>query len=199
MARTETITMSMHEVERLKIVQAVVDGHLKPMQAAQRLQLTTRQVQRLVNRFRSEGATGLISRKRNRPGNRQLSPGLAQQVLTLIRDRYADFGPTLACEKLRECHGIQIGTETVRRLMSEAGFWISRSQRPAKIYQPRNRRHCLGELVQIDGSDHRWFEDRAPACTLLVFIECDLESRCFNCSRKIRDGDYLANLPFRRK
>lgn len=171
MARNETITMSMREFDRVKVIQAVVDGNLKPMQAAQRLELTTRQVQRLVNRYRSEGAGGLISRKRNRPGNRQLTPGLAKRVLTIIRDRYADFGPTLACEKLRECHDIQIGTETVRCLMSEAGLWIPRSQRPAKIYQPRNRRHCLGELIQIDGSDHRWFEDRAPACTLLVFID----------------------------
>ena len=171
MARIETITMSMREFDRVKVIQSVIDGNLKPMQAAQRLELTTRQVHRLVNRYRSEGAGGLISRKRDRPGNRQLTPGLAKRVLTIIRDRYADFGPTLACEKLRECHGIQIGTETVRRLMSEAGLWIPRSQRPAKIYLPRNRRHCLGELVQIDGSDHRWFEDRVPACTLLAFID----------------------------
>jgi hypothetical protein len=85
-----------------------VNGNLKPMQAAQRLELTTRQVQRLVNRYRSEGAGGLISRKRDRPGNRQLRPGLAKRVLTIIRDRYADFGPTLACEKLDERHGMTL-------------------------------------------------------------------------------------------
>jgi len=176
MASTGTITMSMRELERLKIVQAVVDGNLKPGQAAQRLGLTVRQVQRLVNRYRMQGAAGLVSGKRGRPSNHQLPPGLASQALTIIRDRYADFGPTLACEKLVECHGIRIGTETVRKLMMEAGLWIPRALRSPTIYQPRNRRHCIGELIQIDGSDHRWFEDRGPACTLLVYID-DATSR----------------------
>ena len=89
----------------------------------------------------------------------------------LIRDSYADFGPTLAAEKLRERHGIDLATETVRRIMTDAGFWVPRKLRPPKVHQPRNRRACLGELVQIDGSDHAWFEDRAPACTLLVYVD----------------------------
>jgi len=82
----------------------------------------------------------------------------------------------LACEKLRECHNLKLAKETVRRLMIDARLWTPRRQRPPKIHQPRNRRSCLGELIQIDGSDHRWFEDRAPACTLLVFID-DATSR----------------------
>lgn len=176
MVRTEMITMSMREIDRLKTVQAVVEGNLRPTVAAARLGLTTRQVQRLVNRYRAEGALGLVSRKRGQTGNHQLAPQLANSVLTIIRERYADFGPTLACEKLRELHGITVGKETVRRLMTEAGLWTPRRQRAAKIYQPRNRRHCLGELIQIDGSDHRWFEERAPACTLLVYID-DATSR----------------------
>lgn len=176
MAGIGTITMSMREIDRLKTIQAVVDGKLKPMRAAQRLNLTARQVQRLAMRYRTEGARGLISRKRDQPGNRQLAPGLANSVLSIVGERYADFGPTLACEKLREIHGIVVGKETVRRLMSEVGFWVPRRQRPAKIYQPRNRRYCVGELIQIDGSDHHWFEDRGPACTLLVYID-DATSR----------------------
>ena len=176
MAATGLITMSMHEIDRLKVIQAVVDGHLKPMQAAIRLGLTTRQVQRLVNRYREDGAPGLVSQKRGRTGNRQLAPGLGNQILTLIRDHYPDFGPTLANEKLREADGLVVSTETVRRLMMDTGLWIPRRQRCAKIYQPRNRRNCVGELIQIDGSDHRWFEERGPACTLLVYID-DATSR----------------------
>lgn len=176
MAGTGSITMSMREIDRLKVIQAVIDGRMKPMQAAQRLDLTTRQVQRLVNRYRLEGACGLVSRKRGRASNRQLMPGLANRALLLIREHYADFGPTLACEKLREVHGLRIATETVRRLMTDTGLWIPRRQRSAKIYQPRNRRKCVGELIQIDGSDHAWFEDRGPACTLLVYID-DATSR----------------------
>jgi transposase len=176
MAKNETITMSMRELDRLKVIQAVIDRILKPIQAAQRLGLTTRQVRRLVSRYREDGPPGLVSKRRARPSNRQLSPGLDNMALSLIRDRYADFGPTLACEKLRELHGIVIGKETIRKLMSEAGLWIPRKLRSPTIYQPRNRRHCVGELIQIDGSDHAWFEERAPACTLLVYID-DATSR----------------------
>ncbi|SOF01369.1 phage portal protein, PBSX family [Burkholderia sp. OK233] len=96
--------------------------------------------------------------------------------MALVRERYADFGPTLACEKLVECHGIRLARETVRRLMMDAGLWVPRRQRPPKIHQLRSRRACVGELVQIDGSDHRWFEQRAPACTLLVYVD-DATSR----------------------
>ena len=174
--KTETITMTMREVDRLKTIQAVMDGGLTALMAADRLRLTKRQVNRLVMRYRLEGAAGLVSRQRGQPGHRQLGPGVAMQALTLIRDQYADFGPTLACEKLRERHGITLAKETVRALMRDVGLWIPRRQRTAKIYQPRNRRNCVGELIQIDGSDHRWFEERGPACTLLVYID-DATSR----------------------
>jgi hypothetical protein len=100
-----------------------------------------------------------------------LPSGVAQRALALIRERYEDFGPTLAGEKLRECHSIDLAVETVRTLMIAAGLWVPRKLRAPRIHQPRNRRACLGELIQIDGSDNRWFEQRAPACTLLVFID----------------------------
>ena len=176
MRQAELVTLNMRELDRLKMIQAIVEMGLKPGRAAERLGLGVRQVERLVIRYRASGAAGLGSGRRNRPGNRKLDDGLAVRALTIIRERYADFGPTLACEKLRECHGIMLSKETVRHLMTEAGLWVPRRQRPPKIYQPRARRACLGELVQIDGSDHRWFEDRAPACTLLVYVD-DATSR----------------------
>ncbi|MDH6153738.1 hypothetical protein OKW46_007744 [Paraburkholderia sp. WSM4179] len=166
-----TITMSMTELDRLKVVQAVCERRLKPGQAADRLALSVRQVERLVLRYEAAGVAGLVSGRRGRPGNHQLPEGMAPRALAVIRERYADFGPTLACEKLWECHGIGLSVETVRALMIAAGLWIPRKDRPPRVYQPRNRRACLGELIQIDGSDHRWFEERAPACTLLVFID----------------------------
>ena len=106
----------------------------------------------------------------------QLTDGVASRAVALIRQRYPDFGPTLACEKLRELHGLSLSKETVRKLMIEAGLWKPRRQRAAQIHQPRNRRACVGELIQIDGSDHAWFEGRAEACTLLVYID-DATSR----------------------
>jgi transposase len=176
MAATDRITMTMRELDRLKVIQTVVDRMLKPGLAAERLRLTVRQVERLVLRYKQAGAAGVGSAARGRPGNRKLDEATAYRALILIRDRYADFGPTLACEKLREAQGLTLSKETVRHLMADAGLWIPRKQRPPKIHQPRNRRACLGELIQIDGSDHRWFEERAPACTLLVFID-DATSR----------------------
>ena len=176
MHATALVTLNMRELDRLKVVQAVVELGLKPGRAAERLGLTVRQVERLVTRYRELGAAGLASRKRGRRGNRRLDENTACRALAIIRERYADFGPTLACEKLFECHGLQLSKETVRKLMTDAGLWIPRRQRPPKIYQPRARRACVGQLIQIDGSEHAWFEDRAPQCTLLVYVD-DATSR----------------------
>ncbi len=166
-----TITMSMREADRLKTIQALVDRMLRVNQAGERLGIGVRQVERLLARYAVHGAAGLVSLRRGRRSNHQLADGVAERAVGLIRERYADFGPTLACEKLREVHGLALAKETVRGLMIAAGLWTPRRQREAKIHQPRNRRTCRGELIQIDGSDHRWFEDRSPACTLLVFID----------------------------
>lgn len=166
-----TITLTMRELDRLKVIQLVMERRLRHAQAADRLGVTERQIRRLVARYRAVGPAGLVSARRGQTSNHRLAPGLEARILATVRERYADFGPTLACEKLRECHGLDVSRETVRHLMMDAGLWIPRKQRPPKVYQPRNRRACLGELIQIDGSDHYWFEDRAPACTLLVFID----------------------------
>lgn len=128
------VTLNMRELDRLKVIQAVVDMGLKPGRAAERLGLTVRQIERLAARYRESGALGVASRKRDTPGNRKLDEGLALRALTIIRERYADFGPTLACEKLRECHGLVLSKETVRHLMTDAGLWVPRKQRPPKVY-----------------------------------------------------------------
>jgi len=171
MGRPDTITMSLRELDRCKVIEAVVRDGLMVWRAAEKFGISRRQVERLAQRYRKDGPQGLMSRRWGRPGHHQLPPGLEARARGLIRDRYADFGPTLAAEKLRERHGIDLAVETVRRIMVDAGFWVPRKQRPPKVHQPRNRRACLGELVQIDGSDHAWFEDRAPACTLLVYVD----------------------------
>ena len=171
MGRPDTITMSMRELDRCKVIQAIVDDGLMVWRAAQKLGISQRQVERLVLRYRQDGPRGLVSRRWGQPGHHQLPPGLELRVRGLIRDSYADFGPTLAAEKLRERHGIELSKACVRRIMIDAGFWVPRKLRSPRVHQPRNRRACLGELVQIDGSDHAWFEERAPACTLLVYVD----------------------------
>jgi hypothetical protein len=168
--------MSDKELSRLEILRDLASDHLTTPAAADLLGLERRQVQRLAKAYQDQGATALISKKRGRPSNRQSPTGLKAQVLAVIREKYADFGPTLAAEKLREIHGITVGRETLRIWMLEAGLWADRHKRRGRVYQPRYRRECVGELVQVDGSDHYWFEDRGPSCTLLVFID-DATSR----------------------
>jgi hypothetical protein len=176
MIRTPKVTLTMRELDRLKCIQGVIDRQLKPYQAAERLGMTTRQVRRLVRRYAQEGPVGLISRHRNRPGNRRLKADVADHAFSILREHYADFGPTLAAEKLRERHGVSLAVETVRSLMIAGGLWLPRRLRPPKIHQPRPRRACVGELIQIDGCEHAWFEDRAPTCTALVYVD-DATSR----------------------
>lgn len=176
MVRTARVTVTMRDLDRLKCVQGVIDGHLRLYQAAERLGMTTRQLRRLVRRYEQEGPVGIISRHRNRPSNHRLKATIAEQAFAIVRERYADFGPTLAAEKLRERHGVDLAVETVRSLMIAGGLWLPRKLRPPKIQQPRLRRACLGELIQIDGCEHAWFEDRAPQCTTLVYID-DATSR----------------------
>lgn len=167
---------TLDEVNRLKIIQDVIDRRLTTQMAAQRLGICDRQCRRLLSRYHEHGPLGMANRRRGNPSNNQLPQGLAQCALNIIRERYADFGPTLTCEKLAELHGVHLCKETVRSLMVKAGLWIPRKQRAPKIQQPRHRRACCGELVQIDGCDHHWFEDRAPACTALVYVD-DATSR----------------------
>jgi hypothetical protein len=138
------ITATMHELERIKVIEAVCEHRLTMVRAAERLGLCERQISRLARCHVASGPVGLISGKRGQPSNRELRADLRSRAMALVRERYVDFGPTLACEKLRECHGIALGKETVRRWMRDAGLWIPRKQRPPRLRQPRNRRSCLG-------------------------------------------------------
>jgi hypothetical protein len=162
--------MSDGELARLEVLRDLDQKRLTTETASQLLRLKRRQVFRLLKAYRIEGPTGLISKRRGRRSNRRKPEALRRTVLTIIRQWYWDFGPTLAAEKLREDHGIALGRETLRQWMIESGLWRDRKQRK-RIHQPRPRRDCVGELVQVDGSEHWWFEDRGPQCTLLVFVD----------------------------
>ncbi len=168
--------MSAKELNRLEVLGRVIERRLTQRQAAEQLGLSERQVRRLCRALGQQGAAGLVSRKRGRPSNRKLPAAAREHALGLVRGRYADFGPTLAREKLWEHHGVAVSTETLRQWMIDAGLWVPRSQRPRRAHQPRHRRSGLGELIQIDGCEHAWFEERGPKCTLLVYVD-DATSR----------------------
>ena len=161
--------MSERELHRIEVLSEVVERRRTLASAAVVLSLSVRQVQRLMRTFCLEGPPALRHQSRGRRSNNRINDGVRELALQLIRERYADFGPTLAAEKLIE-QGFSISRETLRKWMADDGLWLSRKQRRT-FRQPRLRRECHGELIQIDGSDHRWFEDRSDACTLLVFID----------------------------
>ncbi|HBQ0243858.1 TPA: helix-turn-helix domain containing protein [Klebsiella pneumoniae] len=142
--------MSDKELSRINVIQSVVEKRMRRRDAAHQLALTERQTQRLMNRFRESGAAGLANLRRGRPGNHRLPESLKLRVLSLLHDNYSDFGPTLAAEKLRERHNITVSVETLRKWMTADGLWVPYSRRRPRVHQPRYRRDCLGELVQID-------------------------------------------------
>jgi len=168
--------MSDGELRRLEVLRDVDRGGLPVGAAAQLLRRSERQVWRLLKAFRRDGAAGLISKKRGRPSNRKTAAAVRAAALWIVRHNYADFGPTLAAEKLAGEHGFAFSSETLRKWMIADGLWLDRKQRQRRVHQPRPRRECVGELVQVDGSEHWWFENRGPQCTLLVFID-DATSR----------------------
>lgn len=164
------VLMSEREVHRIEVLSSVVARRMSTSEAASVLCLSDRQVQRLIRTFREDGAVALRHKARGRPSNNRSLEGLRDLTLAIVRERYADFGPTLAAEKLAERDGVKVSRETLRKWMVEDGLWLSRSQRRV-FHRPRLRRECYGELIQIDGSDHRWFEDRDAPCTLIVAVD----------------------------
>ena len=169
------MTMSARELQRIEVLTEVLAGRRDVVSGAAVLAVSVRQMHRLLARYREGGGGALVHQSRGRSSNNQLNPGVREYALELVRQSYRDFGPTLATEALFERHGIRVGRETVRKWMVADGLWLSRKQRRT-FHQPRLRRESLGELVQIDGSEHRWFERRGDPCTLLVFID-DATSR----------------------
>ena len=167
----ELLTMSDKEITRLEVMQRLKDKRLTQAEAGEMLSLGVRQIKRLYRAYKGQGAKGLISARRGKESNNRLDAVVVRQALDLIYERYRDFGPTLAHEKLVEVHGLKISDESVRRLMIAEGVWKPKRAKKPPVHQMRERRACFGELVQIDGSDHDWFEGRAPRCNLLVYID----------------------------
>jgi hypothetical protein len=170
------LSMSKHEFSRLEVLLRVQSGRLRVADACELIGLRRRQVFRLLRGLKQDGAPSLLSKRRGKASNHRLPAEVRVLALRLVRERYADFGPTFAAEKLAALHGCSVSRETLRGWMIADGLWTDRRHRLASPHQPRRRRECLGELVQIDGSEHAWFEDRGETCTLLAFVD-DATSR----------------------
>jgi transposase len=168
--------MNQKERERLKVIIRFEEGSLNQDIAARQLRIGVRQLQRLIHEYRKHGEKTLVSKRRGRRGNYSFSENHRKQIAMVITQNYPDFGPTFAHEKLVEKHGIVASISSVRNIMVENKIWVPKKVKALKIHQRRAPRECYGELEQMDGSYHDWFEGRAPECCLIVVID-DATSR----------------------
>ncbi|MGB2764258.1 MAG: ISNCY family transposase [Candidatus Aminicenantaceae bacterium] len=169
--REDIIAMSKREVDRLKIMEKVLDRQLTQAKAGEVMGISERQVRRLVNRVREEGARGLVHRNRGKPPPNKMSEERKSQVGLILEEHYFDFGPTLASEKLWERHGIKIGREKLRQIMIAKGLWKIRQRRDKDVHQWRERKLYYGEMIQMDGSHHEWLEGRGPKLVFMGYID----------------------------
>jgi hypothetical protein len=188
MAEEDMVMARQGELKRLHVIEKVLEGIIKQVEAAEILSLSGRQIRRIVKRVRGEGSKGIIHRSRGRPSNRRISDKIKERVIHLYRAQYRDFGPMLASEKLLERNGIRINDETLRMWLLGTGDW-RKSRRRRRHRQWRERKGHEGEMVQMDGSHHDWFEGRGPWCVLMGYID-DATGRVFG-----RFYDYEGTIP----
>ena len=171
MCNNELYCMSSQELDRKSILDRVINRELTQVQASKILNLSDRWLRCLLYNYKKLGPTALISQKRGKISNRAIPELLRNRIINLVKDKYSDFGPTFAAEKLKELDNISVNHETLRRWMIEYGIRKHSKRKDVTRHQSRLRRECFGELVQIDGSHHDWFEGRGLKCCLIVFID----------------------------
>jgi transposase len=177
MVGEDRVIMRVKELRRVHVIRHTMEKKLTQVKAGTLLGLTTRHIRRLIARVEQAGDQGLAHRGRGKPSNRRIAARVKATVLRLYEQRYEDFGPTLAAEKLTERHGITLSDETLRRWLRERGIdHFTRRTRPHRAW--RERKAHVGELIQLDGSHHDWFEGRGPRCVLMAYID-DASSRVF--------------------
>lgn len=188
MVREDCIVMRERELRRVHVIRQVLATQLTQQQASEVLGLTTRPIRRLSHRLQADGDSGLAHRSRGQPSNRRKPAAFRRQVRALYVRHYGDFGPTLAVEQLATHHGLTLSDETLRRWLRAQGIdHFRRRPRPHRTW--RARRAHRGELVQLDGSHHDWFEGRGPRCVRMAYID-DASSRVY-----ARFYDYEGTLP----
>jgi hypothetical protein len=170
MAREGIIMARPEELRHLYVIRRVLEKEITRREASDILSLSSRQIRRIVKRVRLEGDKGVIHKSRGKPSNRRIPDEVRDKVIDLYRSQYWDFGPTLASEKLGERDQVQVNDETLRLWLIESGDWKKRRKRRGHR-RWRERKHHFGEMVQVDGSHHDWFEGRGPWCVLMGYSD----------------------------
>jgi transposase len=169
-AEKDMITMSREEARRLHIIHQVLSKKISQTEAASLIDLSDRQIRRMIKRIRKEGDEGICHRSRGKISNHRIPKKIKEKTLKLFREQYKDFNLVHATEKLFEVHGITVNDETLRLWLNEAEIPYKK-RKVKKHRQRRERRAHFGELVQIDGSHHDWFEGRGPICVFMGYID----------------------------
>ena len=172
--------LSGKERDRLKVLHEVQGRHLTQREAAGQLRISDREVRRLLVRIEVEGDRGVVHRLRGKASNRRLPESLRSRVLKLVKARYRDFGPTLACEYLAKENAVTVSKETLRQWMMAAGLRRGKRRAIEEVHVWRPRRTCRGELVQWDTSVHDWLEGRGPRLYLVAMLD-DATSQAYAC------------------
>lgn len=168
----QTITMAIKELTRVEVIPRLIRREINGTEAAKQLNLSTRQVRRLKGKFIRDGARGLIHGNRGKPSSRRMPEEKVRRIERIIKEKYYDFGPTFAAEKLEENHRIKIGKEKLRQLMTSWELWNPKPRKENKEYRAwRPRKEYYGEMAHFDGSYHHWFEERAKPCCLLASMD----------------------------
>lgn len=170
MAGKDIIMISQEELKRLHLIYKALGREIKQGEAAEILSISDRQVRRLIKRVKEEGDGGIRHKSRGRPSNRRVAEEIKDKAINLYRKRYADFGPTLAAEKLLEIHKIKISDETLRKWLQESGD-IKKTRKGRAHRKWRERKNHFGEMVQMDGSHHDWLEGRGDKSVLMGYID----------------------------
>ena len=168
-------TLTTQEITRVQTLQRLLGGYLTQRAAACELGLSVRHVHRLLGRLRDGGVAAMASRRRCRAPNNQIDAATCRRILERCRSDYLGFGPTFLAQTLAQRDEISVSREWLRRLLIENALWKSK-RRKRNLHPLRERRPRFGELMQMDGSPHNWFEGRAPECTLLLAVD-DATSR----------------------
>lgn len=158
------------EMDKIIVLQDIKNRTITQQEGANLLALSPRHIRRLLKRVAAEGPSGL-KRRPTKSNNRSHPEYFKKSVISTLKESYSDFGPTFASEKLWEIDGLKINKETLRQWMIEAALWKGKTRKSSPLHQSRQRRPRFGELVQIDGSHHDWFEGRRAKCCLLVFVD----------------------------
>ena len=188
MAEKDILMISRRELKRLQAVKKVIERKLKQVEAAEMLELSTRQIGRLVKRVEEEGNSGIVHRLRGKESHRRINEVVKTEVIGLYRRKYKGFGLTLFCEKLLELEKIKISDETIGKILLDSGDWKKR-RKGRQHRQWRERRSHYGQMEQVDGSHHDWLEGRGPWLVLMAYID-DATGRVYG-----RFYDYEGTIP----